>query len=65
VSGCARTGSAPEVAVTSATRPPENVTLSPSATWPLMITGFVRLILPSARRRSGLVKTSSDGMFGM
>ena len=48
-----------------AMRPPRNETFSPSTTRPPMITGFVRLITPSARRRSGLVKTSSVGMFGM
>jgi hypothetical protein len=52
-----------DAAVTPVMRPPRNMTFSPSTTTPPMITGFVRLITPSARRRSGLVKTSSVGIF--
>ena len=48
-------------------RPPSNVASSPSTSAPVpgMTSGRVSLIVPSARERSGLVKTSSVGRLGI
>ena len=58
-----RTTSAPFVAVTSVTRPAEKRTERSRTICPFTTSGIVERTTPSVRRRCGVVKTSSVGMF--
>ena len=63
--GAAARGSArrPTLAFTSTARPPSKRSSRSRTTLPASASGFVERTTPSVRRRSGLVKTSSVGMF--
>ena len=67
LSSSARTASMPVDAVASTIRPPSNATTRSSTSTPApgITSGRVMRMTPSARCRSGLVKTSSVGRLGM
>ena len=63
-SSCSRTTSAPCDALRSTTRPPSKRSSRSRTRVPWSMNSFVARTVPSARRRSGVVKTSSVGMLG-